>query len=165
MTETETVLETFRHYLHQIDALVARIAALPEADTLLATKAMPQSFDTGRQLGVAIYFAARGVYKPAGIPLPPFPKDFSAPTLRALAAEIGATLDGIKAADIRPEKVAHQAGFAELEQVPLDYMVRFALPNMMFHFAMGYAGLRAAGAPVGKAEFDGLHTYPDGFSF
>ena len=30
---------------------------------------------------------------------------------------------------------------------------------------MGYAALRAAGVPLGKADFDGLHSYPPDFHF
>jgi hypothetical protein len=29
---------------------------------------------------------------------------------------------------------------------------------------MGYAALRAAGLPLGKADFDGFHHYPPGFT-
>jgi uncharacterized protein len=30
---------------------------------------------------------------------------------------------------------------------------------------MAYASLRMAGLSIGKADFDGLHSYPDEFSF
>ena len=30
---------------------------------------------------------------------------------------------------------------------------------------MVYAVLRADGVAIGKADFDGLHAYPEGFSF
>ena len=160
-----TTLATFHHYVERIDAVVEKIAALPNARTLLAQKAIPDSFTAARQLGIALYFAARGVYRVAGMDMPPFPKDFEAQTLRALAADLRHALGHVAPSDLNEEKVAHKAGFAELAQEPLDYMIRFALPNMIFHFSMGYAALRAAGAPLGKADFDGLHAYPDGFSF
>ena len=39
------------------------------------------------------------------------------------------------------------------------------MPNFFFHLTMGYAALRAAGVPLGKADFDGFHVYPEGFEF
>jgi hypothetical protein len=30
---------------------------------------------------------------------------------------------------------------------------------------MGYAALRAVGVPLGKEDFDGIHSYPAGFRF
>ncbi|NJM81512.1 MAG: DUF1993 domain-containing protein, partial [Tabrizicola sp.] len=59
----------------------------------------------------------------------------------------------------------HRAGFAEIEQSAADFLYLFGLPNFFFHLTMGYAALRAAGVPLGKADFDGFHQYPDGFSF
>ena len=47
----------------------------------------------------------------------------------------------------------------------LDYLTKMALPNFFFHLTMGYAALRAAGVPLGKADFDGIHSYPADFRF
>jgi hypothetical protein len=30
---------------------------------------------------------------------------------------------------------------------------------------MAHVALKRAGVPLGKADFDGLHDYPEGFSF
>ena len=61
--------------------------------------------------------------------------------------------------------ISHRAGFADLTQTAPDYLHQFALPNLWFHLTMAYATLRHAGVPLGKADFDGLHSYPAGFSF
>ncbi|WP_232461250.1 DUF1993 family protein [Cellvibrio sp. PSBB006] len=34
-----------------------------------------------------------------------------------------------------------------------------------FHLSMSYAIARQAGIPLSKADFDGYHSYPVGFSF
>ena len=46
-----------------------------------------------------------------------------------------------------------------------DYLLNFVLPNLYFHQAMLYVALKQAGVRLGKADFDGLHDYPEGFSF
>ena len=61
--------------------------------------------------------------------------------------------------------IRHQAGFAVLEQTGVDFLHLFGLPNFFFHMTMGYAALRAAGVPLGKADFDGFHAYPADFRF
>ena len=61
--------------------------------------------------------------------------------------------------------IAHRAGFADLEQDGATFLHLYGMPNFLFHVTMGYAALRAAGVPLGKADFDGLHAYPEGFSF
>ena len=40
-----------------------------------------------------------------------------------------------------------------------------ALPNLYFHQAMLHVALKQAGVRLGKADFDGIHEYPEGFSF
>ena len=62
-------------------------------------------------------------------------------------------------------RIIHRAGFADLDQSGADYLHHFAIPNLWFHLSMAFAILRAGGALVGKAEFDGLHAYPPGFSW
>ena len=71
-----------------------------------------------------------------------------------------ADFDGAATAQVR-----HKAGDAILTQGAEDYLVTFAIPNLWFHLATAHSILRAKGVAVGKADFDGLHAYPDGFSF
>jgi uncharacterized protein len=71
-----------------------------------------------------------------------------------------ADFDGAEARLIR-----HHAGFAVLEQTGQEFLTLYGLPNFFFHLTMGYAALRAAGVPLGKADFDAFHSYPADFSF
>ncbi len=60
--------------------------------------------------------------------------------------------------------VRAQAGFAVLELPGEVYLHEFGLPNLYFHQAMAHVALKQAGVPLGKADFDGKHDYPPGFS-
>ena len=62
-------------------------------------------------------------------------------------------------------RIATTAGFAELELSGADYYLMYAVPNFFFHYTMAYATARQAGVAIGKADFDGFHAYPPGFSF
>ena len=76
-------------------------------------------------------------------------------------------------ADLSPEDfdgaetrlVRFQAGFADLELPGLAFLHEFGLPNLYFHQAMVHVALKHAGVNLGKADFDGIHEYPEGFSF
>jgi hypothetical protein len=58
-----------------------------------------------------------------------------------------------------------QAGFADLDLGAEAYLYQFGLPNLYFHHAMAHVALKQAGVRLGKADFDGMHDYPEGFSF
>lgn len=64
----------------------------------------------------------------------------------------------------RPQPVValcqETAGDAVHRAPPEAFVALFAVPNYLFHHAMVYALLRQAGLAVGKADFDGAHTYP-----
>lgn len=52
-----------------------------------------------------------------------------------------------------------RAGEAEHQAAPQDFVLLYALPNYLFHHAQVHALLRQLGLPLGKADFDGVHTY------
>ncbi len=62
-------------------------------------------------------------------------------------------------------KVRALAGLADLEMTGEAMLYEFGLPNLYFHQSMAYLALKHAGVPLGKADFDGLHSYPEGFAF
>ncbi len=134
----------------------------------LAARLATDMFDCASQLRTVAIFALRCTY-----PLTerdPDQRQFD-PGLFGVKSRIGhatgqirlltpADFDGAEA-----RIISHRAGFADLTQTGADYLHHFALPNLWFHLSMAYATLRAAGVPLGKADFDGLHSYPPGFSF
>ena len=66
------------------------------------------------------------------------------------------------AAETRTVRV--QAGFADLELDGERFLHGFGLPNLYFHHAMAHVALKQAGVRLGKADFDGMHDYPEGYS-
>ena len=56
-------------------------------------------------------------------------------------------------------------GGKEMPMTCSQYLLSFVLPNLYFHHAMLHVALKQAGVRLGKADFDGIHEYPEGFSF
>ena len=148
--------------LHALDRAEA-LLTLGEAAGLMEARLAPGMWGFREQIACAAGFARRAVLPLTGASVDEveFPADAG-----GLRARIEAARAEVEAAGgAMPSKVAHRAGFADLRQDPLDYAARFALPNLWFHLSMAYAILRANGVDVGKAAFDGLHAYPEGFSW
>jgi len=61
--------------------------------------------------------------------------------------------------------IKERAGFADLELVEPHFIHHYGLPNFFFHLSMVYAIARQQGVVLSKADFDGFHDYPNGFSF
>lgn len=147
----------FRHYLSRISDIVA-VAGPDALDARIA-----DAFPARQQFATAAGFALRVACPLAGREVPDLPQALG-PRLAVARAMLGAMtpaeFEGAEARIIR-----HQAGFAVLEQAGLEFLQLYGLPNFFFHMTMGYAALRAAGVPLGKADFDGFHSYPADFRF
>lgn len=147
----------FRHYLSRISDIVA-VAGPDALDAQIA-----DSFPARQQFATAAGFALRAACPLAGREVPDLPQGLG-PRLAVARAMLGAmTPAEFEGAETRV--IRHQAGFAVLEQTGVDFLHLFGLPNFFFHMTMGYAALRAAGVPLGKADFDGFHAYPADFRF
>jgi len=147
----------FRHYLARVSDMAER--AGPGALTARIADAFPAS----QQFATAAGFALRVACPLAGRELPDLPQALG-PRLAVARAMLGAMVPA-DFAGAETRIIRHRAGFAELEQNGAEFLYLYGLPNFFFHLTMGYAALRAAGVPLGKADFDGLHSYPEGFSF
>ncbi|MEL6609778.1 MAG: DUF1993 family protein [Pseudomonadota bacterium] len=143
--------DTFDHYLGQCRALLDRGVD----DTVLCRRLAPDMDEAGFHLAVAMRFAARAV---APMEAPDIPSEYTQAALRTYADDIAGFRAGRTTGDLTGP-VHHVAGEAELTQDPQDFLLRFALPNMIFHLSVAYAVARSAGVPLGKADFDGLHVY------
>jgi hypothetical protein len=147
----------FRHYLARVAAMVEK--AGPEAlDARIA-----DAFPAGQQFATAAGFSLRIACPLAGRDVPDLPHALG-PRLAVARAMLGA----MKPADFAGAEsriIRHHAGFAVLEQTGADFLHLYGMPNFFFHLTMGYAALRAAGVPLGKADFDGFHSYPADFRF
>jgi hypothetical protein len=147
----------FRHYLSRVSDIVA-VAGPDALDAQIA-----DSFPARQQFATAAGFALRIACPLAGREVPDLPQSLG-PRLAVARALLGsmapADFEGAETRLIR-----HRAGFADLEQTGSDFLHLYGLPNFFFHLTMGYAALRAAGVPLGKADFDGFHAYPADFHF
>ncbi|WP_149587908.1 DUF1993 family protein [Tabrizicola flagellatus] len=147
----------FRHYLSRVSDIVA-VAGPDALDAQIA-----DSFPARQQFATAAGFALRIACPLAGREVPDLPQGLG-PRLAVARALLGAmTPAEFEGAETRV--IRHRAGFAELEQTGSDFLFLYGLPNFFFHLTMGYAALRAAGVPLGKADFDGFHSYPSDFRF
>lgn len=147
----------FRHYLSRVSDIVA-VAGPDALDAQIA-----DSFPARQQFATAAGFSLRIACPLAGREVPDLPQGLG-PRLAVARAMLGAmTPADFEGAETRV--IRHKAGFAELEQSGSEFLFLYGLPNFFFHLTMGYAALRAAGVPLGKADFDGFHSYPADFRF
>ncbi|MFN5999296.1 MAG: DUF1993 family protein [Paracoccaceae bacterium] len=147
----------FRHYLSRVSDIVA-VAGPDALDARIA-----DSFPARQQFATAAGFALRIACPLAGREVPDLPQGLG-PRLAVARALLGSmTPADFEGAETRV--IRHRAGFAELEQSGSEFLYLYGLPNFFFHLTMGYAALRAAGVPLGKADFDGFHSYPEGYHF
>lgn len=145
----------FRHYLD-------RVARMAEGAEAALDHRIADSFPARQHFATAAGFALRVACPLAGREVPGLPAALG-PRLAVARATLGA---------MRPEEfagaearvIAHRAGEADLEQDGASFLHLYGMPNFLFHVTMGYASLRAAGHPLGKADFDGFHRYPPGFT-
>ncbi len=156
MTLYPATVPVFRHYLGRVAEIVEGVT---EADLQAQ---IADTFPAGQQFATAAGYALRIACPLAGREVPSLP-DALAPRLAIARATLGA---------MRPEEfegaearlISHRAGEAVLEQTGTEFLFLYGLPNFFFHLTMGYAALRAAGVPLGKADFDGHHLYTPGFA-
>lgn len=156
-------IERARHLLARIDA---------EDGTILDAALAPDMFNCAEQLRTVGIFALRCTYTLTGQDWPKdmLGKDFlpGAKGLEARLATADRQVRALTETDFdgaAERRIAHVAGEAHLEQTGADYLHLFALPNLWFHLSMAFAIARSRDLPVGKADFDGWHTYAPGFSF
>jgi uncharacterized protein len=151
--------------LRQANGLLDKVELRPE---LLEARLASHMFNCAGQVRMAADFALRSTFPLAG--LEPQRGEFGARLagLRERLADAATQINGLTPQDFAGSEtriISHRAGFVDHNQTGPDYLYHFALPNLWFHLSMAYASLRMAGLPIGKADFDGLHAYPDGFSF
>ncbi|MBB5223274.1 hypothetical protein HNP73_003221 [Amaricoccus macauensis] len=135
--------------------------------TGLARRPQEHMLPAARQVATAVQFTLRIAYPLAGQRVPEVRAPLDA---GGLMERIEATrallraLDPGAFADAGTRVVRDQAGFAVLDLPGEAYLNEFGLPNLYFHHAMAHVALKQAGVPLGKADFDGKHDYPEGFS-
>lgn len=161
-------------YLAQLDAMLVRLAAFARSErraegALLSSSLASGMFDLRHQVLIASGFAIRTLL-PVAPSLAPLlaEKATTIEELRALIARRSAALAALDPATIDAmagSPARERAGEAMVEADALTFATHYALPNFFFHLVVTYGILRQIGVPLGKADFDGFHAYPPGFSF
>lgn len=140
------------------DAMAAALAQRPAAGMMAAAQ----------QVATAAQFTLRIAFPLSGARPPEVRGGFDLDGLQGRIAETRALLAGLSPeAFVGAETriVRGQAGFATLDLPGEAFLRDFGLPNVYFHHAMAHVALKQAGVRLGKADYDGIHLYPDGFSF
>ncbi len=154
----------FLHYLDRLDAL-----ALKATPDMLEARLTEDGFSAIENLNIAQGFALRAVLPLVGKPVPDLTIALEGTgDLIARSDVVRRHLSEIDPADFfrAPERqITHRAGDADLTQSAAEFLTCYGLPNFFFHLSIAYATLRQHGAAIGKADFDGFHQYPAGFSF
>jgi hypothetical protein len=165
-----TTVPVFLAVLDRIEAALVRAEArLGEGYAeVLDQRPAEGMMPVARQVATAVQFTLRVACPLAGQRVPELRDPLDGPGLRARIAGARALLEALDPqdfADAASRIVRAQAGLAHLELPGEAFLHEFGLPNLYFHQAMAHVALKQAGVPLGKADFDGRHDYPDGFSF
>ncbi|MEL6474295.1 MAG: DUF1993 domain-containing protein [Pseudomonadota bacterium] len=128
-----------------------------EETALLEARLYPDMFPMVRQVQIATDIARRGAMRLAGET--PIPLEDDDVTFAALAARCETALTDIMAQpdaalDEGPDsEIVMEIPSGELRMTKREFLVRFTLPNMIFHASTAYALLRMQGVPLGKMDF------------
>jgi len=124
---------------------------------LLAARLAPDMLPLTRQVQIASDVAKYGVARLAGIEGPKF--EDKEQTFEELQARIARTIDfikGVPAGSLEGSEdrvIKVPARDRALEFKGLDYLIRFVIPNVLFHVTTAYAILRHGGVEIGKTDF------------
>jgi hypothetical protein len=157
-------VDLFTHTLGNLSTLLQKGAANAkqrkiEPAVLLGARLAPDMFPLTRQVQIACDVAKSAIARLAAQEPPRFPDTET--SFEELHARIARTVDYLRSvpasafegAETRDLKVP--AGERTLEFKGLEYLKRWAIPNLFFHVTMTYAILRHNGVELGKSDFLG----------
>ncbi len=153
----------FHHYLSQLEIIVAKIPPEVFPETLASGM-----FSLEMNAKIAANFALRGycpLLEQSVVSF--FRKEPGKESVQAQLSETISYLDELP--DVSQlddtKRLQDKAGFSEVDLPQPVFIHHYIVPNMLFHISMVYAIARAKGVDLGKGDYDGIHSYPEGFSF
>jgi len=156
----------FQHSLLQLQTIIEKIPA--DIFHLALTESM---FSLEMNAKIAANFALRG-YCPLLNELNKEVISFSsdqmgkAEVIRQITATLSFLNEQPEITELNENiKVSEKAGFSEIVLTQPIFIHQYILPNFYFHISMVYAIARANGVMLSKGDYDGIHSYPSGFSF
>ncbi|KAK4040118.1 hypothetical protein C8A01DRAFT_35898 [Parachaetomium inaequale] len=143
--------------LQTLADLIKKAQAHPEAESLAATRLYPDMLPFSYQVLIVSNFAKKYVERLTGRALDVWADDEK--TLDELVARVEKTLDLLKTVsreDIEGDavtKVSLKIGpYGPFDATTQQYVLGYAMPNIMFHLSIAYAILRMKGIELGKAD-------------
>lgn len=151
-------LANLGHVLSRGEAHAAERGIAPEV--LLQTRLIPDMLPLVKQVQIATDLAKNGCARLAGVdPLVVEDTETDFAQLHARIARVREYVLGFDAAAFADaesrEIVINTRTAGELRFDGVGYLLQFSLPNFFFHCTTAYDILRAAGVPLGKADFIG----------
>jgi hypothetical protein len=155
-------------YIQYLDLLVKLLLKLGDQaggdERFLTARLADDMFPLNVQARIAAHFALRACCPEPDRVLGGLEGDIqSLDGLTRLIREAVAAVEGSE--PYAPAEIEDKAGFKALRMSGDEYVGRFNLPNCFFHIAMVYAIARNQGFALTKGDFDGIHEYPEGFSW
>ena len=157
-------VDVFAHTLGNLSSILEKAAASAaqrkfDPAVLLAARLAPDMLPLTRQVQLASDFAKNSVARLAAQDPPRF--EDTETTIEQLRARLARTIDYLKSvpasalegSETRDIKVS--AGERTLEFKGLEFLQRWAIPNVFFHVTTAYAILRHNGVELGKRDFLG----------
>ena len=124
---------------------------------LLAARIAPDMFPLTRQVQIASDMSKFGVSRLAGVEAPKFEdKEQTVEELRTRLARPIDFIKGVPAGSLEGSEdrvIKVPARDRTLEFKGLDYLIRYVIPNALFHITTAYAILRHSGVELGKTDF------------
>jgi uncharacterized protein len=155
-------VDVFTHTLGNLSALLEKGLAHAkqrkfEPAVLLNSRLAPDMLPLTRQVQIACDVAKNSVTRLAAQEPPRFADTET--TFEELQARIARTVDYLKSlppsavADSEERDIKVTAGERTLEFKGLEFLQRWAIPNVFFHVTTAYAILRHNGVELGKRDF------------
>ena len=158
-------VDTFAHSLNCLSAVLEKGLAHATArkfdpSVLVTARLAPDMFPLSRQVQLSCDLAKNSVARLAGLEPPRF--EDNEKTIEELRARIARTVDylkGVPASALEGSEdraIRVPAGPDKfLDFKGLDFIQRWAIPNVFFHLTTAYAILRHNGVDIGKRDFLG----------
>lgn len=154
-------------YLKQLDKLLDKVN---DPSDMLQKRLHRDMLPFAQQVNCTVGFALRTCFPLMKLKTPDISyDDTSIEILRGNIKHVLETLQELSPDQfiiLQQEFVYFGAGHTDnIKLKALPYIQQYALPNFFFHLSIAYAILRANNIAIGKEDFDGLTSFPEGFSF
>ena len=132
-----------------------------DPSVFVTARLAPDMLSLARQVQIATDMSKGGVARLAGVEIPKY--EDTETTIEDLQARIAKTIafmqsvpeSAIAGADAK--EITFKAGQRDMSFSGADYLLKWVIPNMMFHVTTAYDILRHNGVPVGKRDFLGTN--------